>query len=117
MTPTVFRKCVDAAPGGNDGTVEEFLTPTCSPKPKLANKEENGKNDAVTDEGTPHYEMGKTLAQMVIPTEPKSRDSTKEHLDPTRNRHGLSNHSVCHDHKSSYPRMDPSFQVKAKIDT
>ena len=58
LTPPMFREGVDAAPGGDDERVEEFLGSAGAPKPKLTSKQKNREDDTITDECTAHYEMG-----------------------------------------------------------
>ena len=60
--PAVLGEGVDAAPSGDDEGVEELLTTAGAPKPELADEQEDGKDDAVADEGAAHDEMRKALA-------------------------------------------------------
>lgn len=80
--PAVLGEGVDAAPGGDDGAVEEFLATAGAAQPDLADQEDDGQENAVGDEGAAHDEMGQALAEMVALAEAKSGDSAEEHLYP-----------------------------------
>lgn len=93
--PTVFGKGVDAAPCGNNGAVVEFLRTTRLAHPDLSDEKDDGEHDAVSNEGTAHDEMGRTLSNVVPLTEAERRDATKNHLRPRENGHSLADDGVA----------------------
>lgn len=115
MPPAVFRKGIDAAPSSDEYRIEELLTPSRPGEPPLTHQQEYRKYYAISNKGTAHDEMGQTLAQMVVPTEPQCCDPSEKHLDPTHHRHGFPNHTVRHDHIPPYARMDTPLQVELKV--
>lgn len=86
LTPSMFRKRVDHAPGRDEGRVEEFLGSARATQPELTDLQDDGQEDPIPDEGAAHDEMGQTLAEMIGPAEAECRDATKEHLYPSNDR-------------------------------
>ena len=113
----MLRKCVDAAPCRNNERVEEFLTPSSTPEPKLPNEQEDGQKDTISDEGATHDKVSQTLSNMIASTESQCRNSSKYHLNPSGNRHQLSSDAVGLDNNLPYPAVDPFLKVEFQIYT
>ncbi len=94
LAPAVFGEGVDAAPGGDEKGVEEFLRASGAFGPGLADEEEDGEDDAVSDECGTHDEVRETLAEVVGVAESQGGDASEEHLHPTYYGHYFSDDSV-----------------------
>ncbi|KAL8908499.1 MAG: hypothetical protein Q9171_005417, partial [Xanthocarpia ochracea] len=86
LAPAVFGESVDAAPGGDEEGVEEFLRASCAFGPGLADEEEDG------------------------------CDAPEEHLHPTYHWHYFSDDSVGYDRISAYAGVDPLFEMEFEVD-
>ena len=119
-SPSVFSKGVDTTPRSNECRVEELLRSSSSLQPGLSDKHDDSQKDAVANESASHNEMGKTLTKVVISTISKRSDSTKQHLYPGDDRHGLANNSVAMNCDLSDLPMeslcDMEFQVYSEDD-
>lgn len=80
--PAMLSKGIDTSPGSNDGAVEELLRASAPAHPHLTDKENDGEEDSVGDEGTAHDKMGGALAEMIALAESESGDAAEEHLGP-----------------------------------
>lgn len=115
VSPAVFRKRIDATPSSDEYRIEELLAPSCPGEPPLTHQQQYRKYYAVSNKGTAHDEMGQTLPQMVVPTEPQRCDPSEKHLHPAHHRHGFPNNTVRQDHIPPYPRMDSPLKVELKV--
>lgn len=111
----MLGKGVDAAPGGDDNAVVELLRAVGVPKPHLADKQEERKNDAVGDKGGTHDEVGGALSEVVTLTEAQAGDATKDDLDPRDDRHGFANDAVDGANDASDAGVDTLLEMELEV--
>jgi hypothetical protein len=116
-TPAMLSKGVDAAPKSDDGAVVELLSPAGAAKPHLANEEQKGEDDAVSDESAAHDEVRGALADVFSLAESQSSDGAKDDLCPGEQRHGLSDDGVHGPDQRPNPAVDASCPVSLEVKT
>lgn len=115
--PSVLGKGVDNSPSGDNSAVEEFLASAGALNPELSDEKENSEEDAVRDECRTHDEVRQTLSSVISSAEPECDNSSKEHLDPGRERHSLSQYAVSKNDPSPDLPIHSSLQMQFEIDT
>ncbi len=110
-TPTMLGESIDTAPGGNDNAVEELLAAAGAAKPELTNKQQNGEQHAVGNEGAAHDEVCETLSQMIALAETKRRNATEQHLYPRHERERLPVDAMREADGGSDSAVDSLFEV------
>lgn len=113
--PSVLRECIHAPPNGNEDAVEKLLTSSRALEPHLPHHQYDRENDSVCNKRTPHDEVRRALAQMIASAKSQRRNSSKEHLHPTRHGECLPQHPVRPDHVSTYAAMDTLFEMQAQV--
>lgn len=107
---------VDAAPGGNNDRVEEFLRATSPFDPELTNEHENGQENAIGDEGTAHDEVRQTLADMFPLAEAQGGDAAKNQLNPDNDWEGFAGNAMCDADVRADATLETLFEVKSEVD-
>lgn len=114
--PAVFGKSVDAAPGGNNGAVEEFLATAGAAQPQLTDQKNDSQENTVGDKGAAHDKVSEALAEMVALAEAESGDAAKHHLDPGGEREGLPVDAVEDAKEGADAALEALFEVQLQVD-
>ena len=115
--PVVLSKGVDAAPGGNDGTVEELLGTPAALHPHLTDDKDDGQENTIGDESAAHDEVRGTLADVLALAEAESGDAAKDHLRPRQHGHRLSDYGVARPDEFPDPAIHALFPVTLEVET
>lgn len=111
----MLGKGIDTTPDGDNGRVEEFLASASPSQPELSHKQQDSHHNSIRNERTSHDEMRKTLAKMIVATEPIRRNPTKQYLRPADERHRFSDHTVRKDKVPTDPALETLFEVKFQV--
>lgn len=114
--PPVLGEGVDATPGGDDGAVEELLAAAGAAEPELADKQDDGQEDAVGDKGAAHDEVGQALAEVVTLAETESGDAAEEHLHPGGDGESLAVDAVQNAEEGPDATLEALLEVELEID-
>lgn len=114
-SPAMLRESVYTTPNRNDQRVEKFLAPAGPAQPILTDDENDGKQDAVGDEGTSHDKVGEALSEVVPAAEAHSSDTAKQHLGPANHGHHFADQPVRENEKPTNLPMDSFGQMQLEI--